>query len=139
MAEASTDQDLKEGFEIHLSQTHWHVERIEEMAGLLGFDLTEHTCKAMQKLIEEGENLIAEGLEPAVRDAAIINTARRVEHFEISAYGIVAALAGRLGHDEVEALARDTLEEEEETEAQLVNLAETAGTNDNYTGDTLNV
>lgn len=126
MAKAATHAELKAGFEEHLEQTKGHVERLNEIAELLGKKLGGHKCKAMEGLIEEGADLISEDADENVRDAGLIGAAQRVEHYEIAGYGTARALATRLGHEEVAELLGETLQEEKETDEKLTDLAESA-------------
>ena len=82
MAEAATNEELKAGFEEHLEQTKGHVLRLEEIAESCGCNLGGHKCQAMEGLIEEGSELISEDAEDSVRDAGLIGSAQRVEHYE---------------------------------------------------------
>lgn len=41
----------------------------------------------MEGLVEEGAEVIEEGFEGSLMDAALIAAAQRVEHYEIAAYG----------------------------------------------------
>ncbi len=126
MAKAAANEELQAGFEEHLEQTKGHVERLDQIAEMLGVKLTGHKCKAMEGLIEEGSELIGEDAEDAVRDAGLIGAAQRVEHYEIAGYGTARALAEKLGHEDIAELLEQTLEEEKETDAKLTELAETA-------------
>jgi len=128
MAKAASHQELKAAFEGHLEQTEGHVERLTEIAEMLGKKLTGQTCKAMKGLVQEGADLISEGAEPAVRDAGLIGAAQRVEHYEIAGYGTARCLADQLGHSEVADLLEQTLEEEKDTDEKLSELA-TSGIN----------
>ena len=130
MAKAATNEELKAGFEEHLEQTRGHVERLEEIAGQIGKKLTGHKCKAMEGLVEEGAELIAEDAEDSVRDAGLIGAAQRVEHYEIAGYGTAKALALKLGHEDIAEILEQTLEEEKETDEKLTELADTAITVD---------
>ena len=56
--------------------------------------------------IEEGAELLKEDFPEAVMDAQIIAAAQRVEHYEMAAYGTVAAWADQLGQNEVADLLR---------------------------------
>ena len=126
MAKAATHEDLQAGFTEHLEQTKGHVARLEQIGESLELQLTGHTCKAMQGLVEEGSDLISEDAEDAVRDAGLIGAAQRVEHYEIAAYGTARALARCLGHDEAADLLGETLEEEKAADEKLTELAESA-------------
>ena len=86
MAEAAHHPKLKEAFEKHLVQTEDHVERLRNAFSLLGEQAEPKPCKAMMGLVEEGKETIEEGREkePLAADLALIATAQRVEHYEIS-------------------------------------------------------
>lgn len=128
MAKAASHQELKAAFEEHLEQTEGHVERLDEIAEMLGKKLTGLSCKAMKGLVEEGSDLMSEEAEPAVRDAALISSAQRVEHYEIAGYGTARCLAEQLGHSEIAELLEQTLGEEKQTDQHLSELA-TSGIN----------
>jgi ferritin-like metal-binding protein YciE len=128
MAKASSHQELKAAFQDHLEQTQGHVERLNEIAEMLGKKLTGQTCKAMKGLVEEGADLISEDAGPYVRDAGLIGAAQRVEHYEIAGYGTARCLAEQLGRSEIAELLEQTLEEEKETDENLSELA-TSGIN----------
>jgi ferritin-like metal-binding protein YciE len=124
MAKAATHEELKAGFEEHLEETKEHVARLEEIAKICECKITGHKCKAMEGLIEEGQELISEDAEDAVRDAGLIGAAQRVEHYEIAGYGTARALAAVLGYEEAVELLTQTLEEEKATDVKLTELAE---------------
>jgi ferritin-like metal-binding protein YciE len=126
MAKAAQNADLAAGFETHLEETKGQVERLDQIAGILGIKLGGHKCKAMEGLVEEGSELIGEDAEPSVKDAGLIGAAQRVEHYEMAGYGTAAAIARKLGHDDVAKLLEETLAEEKATDAKLTELAESA-------------
>jgi ferritin-like metal-binding protein YciE len=123
MAKGASSDALRAGFEKHLEQTKTHVTRLEKVFGLLGKAARAEHCKAMEGLIAEGADLLEEDGEPAVKDAALIGSAQRVEHYEIAAYGTVRALAELLGHTKAVDLLEKTLNEEKETDEKLTELA----------------
>ena len=88
MAEAARFDQLRELFEQHLAETENQVERINECFDLLGKTGRAKPCKGMMGLVEEGQEVMAEGegKEDAAADLALIGAAQRVEHYEISAY-----------------------------------------------------
>ena len=124
MAKAAHNEELKSGFEEHLEQTKEHVNRLQQIAEELEVKLTGHKCKAMEGLIEEGEEMIKEDGEPSVKDAGLIGAAQRVEHYEIAAYGTAIALARHLGHKDIAQILEQTLSEEKETDEKLTEVAE---------------
>jgi ferritin-like metal-binding protein YciE len=124
MAEAATSPDLKAGFESHLKQTRGHVTRLEKIFVVLGEDPNGDKCKGMEGLIKEGSEMIDEDVVPEERDAGLIAAAQRVEHYEIAGYGTVATYAQLLGDEQARELLQETLQEEEETDETLTELAE---------------
>lgn len=125
MAKAASNPKLKAAFEAHLGETEEQVERIDRVVGLLGIKLERIKCAAMEGLVEEGKEAIDEVDEGPVRDAALINAAQKVEHYEIASYGTLVALGRQLGHDAgALELLHDTLEEEKATDEKLSILAQ---------------
>jgi len=123
MAKASSSDDLRAGFEGHLSQTKEHVARLEEIFKALGESPKGKKCKGMQGLIMEGAEMIEEDPAPEELDAGLISAAQRVEHYEIAGYGCVSTYAKLLGENQAASLLRQTLEEEKETDQKLTQLA----------------
>jgi ferritin-like metal-binding protein YciE len=123
MAKAAASPDLKAGFEEHLEQTRGHVERLETIFTQLDESPKGKKCRGMEGLVDEGSEVIEE-YEQAVRDAALIGAAQRVEHYEIAGYGTVIALANQLGESNHASLLEDTLEEEKKTDKKLTGLSE---------------
>ena len=124
MAKASSNAELRQGFEEHLRQTSEHVSRLEQIFEALGEKPTGKKCVGMEGLVKEGAETISEDYEDALMDAAIIGAAQRVEHYEIAGYGTVKAFAELLGENEHVSLLDQTLEEEKETDEKLTQLAE---------------
>jgi ferritin-like metal-binding protein YciE len=62
-------------------------------------------------------------MDPAVKDAAIIGCAQKIEHYEIAAYGTARTFAEQLGLTDVAQLLQQTLIEEHDTDDQLTSLA----------------
>jgi len=125
MKAAATSPLLAEAFGKHLLETETHVERLEQIFGLLGEEAAGKKCEAMAGLIKEGESIIADTDEDtAVRDAGLIMAAQKVEHYEIASYGTLKSLAKRMGSSEISALLDQTLKNEKETDDALTVLAE---------------
>ena len=124
MAKAASSDDLRSAFEEHLEQTKGHVERLERAFELLDLPAKAKKCAAMEGLIEEGKELIEEGLPENVLDAGLIGAAQKVEHYEIAAYGTARTHAELLGMSDVADLLQQTLDEEKQTDEDLTELAE---------------
>ena len=124
MAEASTSEELRQGFEEHLQQTRNHVQRLEQIFERLGEKPKGKKCKGMEGIVKEGSEALDEDMQEDTKDAAIIGAAQRVEHYEIASYGTARTHADLLGREEDARLLEETLEEEKETDEKLTQLAE---------------
>ncbi len=126
MAKAASSAELKAAFTKHLDETRGQIERLAEVFEQLGEKPKKKACKAMQGLIEEGEETIKEEADPEVKDAALIAAAQRVEHYEMAGYGTVRAYARLLKESTVMKLLDQTYKEEKATDEALSKLAESA-------------
>jgi ferritin-like metal-binding protein YciE len=125
MVKASTNIDLRQAFDLHLEETEGQIERLEMIFKQLDISYGRvEKCKAMEGLIEEGQKIMEEGLEPEVLDAALICAAQKVEHYEIAGYGCARAFARRLGHEDIAELLQETLDEEGNADKILTEIAE---------------
>ncbi len=124
MAKAASSPELAQGFTDHLEQTKEHVARLEKIFESLEEKPTGKKCKAMEGLVAEGAETIEENATPAAKDALLIAAAQRVEHYEMAGYGSVKTYARLLGEDESAKLLEQTLQEEEETDEKLTEVAE---------------
>lgn len=124
MAQAAKATDLKEAFLHHLEETKNQVSRLEKIGKILKQDLRGELCKAMQGLVQEGQELLREPFEENTKDAALISAGQRIEHYEIAVYGCLKAYAHHLDLDEVETLLKETLKEEGAADKKLASLAE---------------
>ena len=122
LARASTNNELRSAFEEHLAETRDHVQRLEDIRGQLGSSMSEQ-CDGMRGLIKEGDEIVQAVGDPAVKDAALISAAQRVEHYEIAAYGTARTLADELDLDEAKDLLDQTLDEESNADKLLTKIA----------------
>lgn len=125
MARAATNRALKAGFTAHLAETRKQVARLTEALKILGLPAKGKVCHAMLGLIEEGNDAIGLKGPAAVRDAALISSAQRVEHYEMAGYGTARAFAHAVGEDRVAALLQQTLDEEGDTNKKLTVISQT--------------
>jgi len=125
MAEAATTDDLKNALNTHLEETRGQIRRLEQVFRSVGEEPEEVTCEAMDGLVDEGEEVIEDTTEGTLtRDAGIIISAQKVEHYEISAYGSLRTLARLLGYEEAAQVLEQTLQEEKHADSLLTEIAE---------------
>ena len=123
LAKHAQSPELKDALELHKGQSETQVERLEQIAKEGGFKLAGKVCHAAQGLVEEGEEHLKELKAGPVGDATIIACAQKNEHYEIAAYGTIAAWAKEFGEKDALALLNETLKEEEATDKILTNLS----------------
>lgn len=124
MAKAAAHPELKAAFEEHLEVTRNQVKRLETIFEELEESPKGKKCKAMEGLVAEGSEIIEEDGEDAVKDAALIAAAQRVEHYEMAGYGCVRTFANLLGFTKAAKLLQETLDEEGDADKALTELAE---------------
>lgn len=124
MIDAATSEELKNAFAEHLEQTRGHVTRLEEILFALDEEPVGTICEAMKGLIKEGDAYIDARGDAYVRDAALVATGRRIEHYEIAGYETVRELAVRLGSSAAAVFLQKTLFEEEGADRKLATVAQ---------------
>lgn len=124
MAEASENPELRQAFAAHLKETEVQLERLGQIFSALGVNPGSKKCKAMEGLVEEGNEVIKSIPQGEIRDAALIAAAQRVEHYEMAGYGTVRTYAQLLGLTEQRDLLQQTLDEEGATDEKLNALSE---------------
>jgi ferritin-like metal-binding protein YciE len=123
MAERASSRELRRAIRSHLAETRQHGKRAAQALKQLGEKASGKTCKAMEGLLKEGQELM-DGSDPgALRDAMMITAAQKVEHYEIATYGTVRTYAQVVGERGVAKLLQQTLKEEHAADRKLTSLA----------------
>jgi ferritin-like metal-binding protein YciE len=129
LAKAATSPDLKQAFESHLEETRGQIERLDRVFEILGKSPKGKMCHGMEGVLQEGSEVLEETEKGAVRDAALISAAQRVEHYEMAGYGCVREYARILGQKEIVSLLNETLKEEEAADKKLGTIAKQVNAN----------
>jgi ferritin-like metal-binding protein YciE len=124
MVKAATSGELKEALESHLRETEEQVNRLAQVFDSLDEPVKEEKCEGMAGILEEGNELLREDAADAVKDAGLIASAQKAEHYEIASYGCLCAWAELLGEQDALDLLRQNLAEEEEANEKLTDIAE---------------
>ena len=126
MQRGAQSPELKQAFETHKAETEGHVARLQQVFEIIGKRAQGKTCPAIDGIIEEGEEILAEYKGNAALDAGLIAAAQAVEHYEITRYGTLKRWAGVLGMTDAAKLLEATLQEEAKTDEALTRLADAA-------------
>jgi ferritin-like metal-binding protein YciE len=123
MAEAASAPELKQAFTKHLEETKNHAEMVKQMLSSINESAGGEKCKGMEGLLEEGKEILTKRGDNAVKDAALIAAAQRVEHYEIAGYGTARTFALQLGNNEAVNRLQEILNQEAKTDELLTKLA----------------
>jgi len=120
------DTQLKQAFQSHKQETEVQVERLEKLISELTGDSDDKKDPIVTALIASGVNIVRESSEGPVRDAGLLATAQKIEHYEIASYGAASAWAKILGLTEHMTLLDKTLEEEKHADHLLTTISQRA-------------
>jgi ferritin-like metal-binding protein YciE len=123
MIKGAADDALKTALTDHLKETRGHVTRLEEAARLLEIKPTGKKCVGMEGVIQEGAEVLDEQGDEKILDLGIIGAGCRVEHYEMAGYLTAISLAERTNAEEVVAVLKQTLVEEQAAEKKLRTIA----------------
>ena len=120
MAKKAANRTLRAALNNHLKETNRQVRRLEQAFRQLGETPRGKACAGMRGIVEEGDEHTGEQFESdALRDAVIIGSAMRVEHYEMAAYMGAIEHARILGQSGVRSLLQETLAEEQAADKKL--------------------
>jgi ferritin-like metal-binding protein YciE len=123
MANVASHPALKDALVRHREETQVQKERLESILQSHGADPKAHTDQAMQALVNETEKMLSMLKGNDLRDAGLIASAQKLEHYEIAAYGTAAALAGQLDLRGDQQALHKSLDEEKKADVLLTQLA----------------
>jgi ferritin-like metal-binding protein YciE len=108
------DPELKRLLSHHREETQRQVTNIERAFQALGQEPEGQSCHAIDGLKKEGEHGLRQVEDPLV-DHVLLGGAAEVEHHEIAVYNGLITKAEAMGEEDVAALLRENLEQEEHT------------------------
>ena len=126
MIDHAADTQLKQAFQSHLQETQVHVQRIERLLTDLTNGVDDKKDPILTAIVGSGENITKESDPGSVRDAGLIATAQKVEHYEIASYGSARDWAENLGLTEHAQILQQTLDEEKHADHLLTEISHRA-------------
>jgi ferritin-like metal-binding protein YciE len=123
MAEAANHPELKQGIQSHLEETRSQRDRLDEVLRRHGAEPREHVDQSLGAIVREADKWAKMVQDADLRDAGLIASAQRVEHYEIAVYGTLATWAKQLGLDEDLRALHAILDEEKRADEKLTGLA----------------
>jgi ferritin-like metal-binding protein YciE len=122
LIEEASAPDLKRDLRTHHEETQAHVRNLEQVFRSLGQEPEEQPCPAIEGIEKEGEANLKMTDDP-LRDDVILAGCAETEHHEISVYESLITHADAMGHDDVVALLRENLEQEQATLGKVMKAA----------------
>ncbi len=124
MAKAATSSELANAFQDHVEETENQIARLQEVFEMLDMTPRAKKCEAMEGLVRETLNAIDDTDKgTSTRDAALIISAQKSEHYEIASYGSLVQLARTMNLEDIAEILQETLDEEKDTDVRLTELA----------------
>lgn len=130
MIKHATDQQLQQVFQSHLQETEVQAKRLVSLiAEVNDGDVDDKKDPIITGLIGSAENIVSESDEGPVRDAGLLATAQKIEHYEIASYGSAREWARILGLEKHAEALQLTLNEERHADELLSSISQRANRN----------
>ncbi len=126
MIDHATDQQLKDAFQSHKQETAVQAQRLEGLISELNGTADDKKCAVTAALIAAAENIVSESKAGPVRDAGLLASAQKVEHFEMASYGTARDWATELNLPRHAELLQKTLDEEKHANNLLNTISQRA-------------
>jgi ferritin-like metal-binding protein YciE len=114
--------ELQSEVRSYATQLHSREQDLERIITSRGESASRHPDQAMQTLVDEMRKMTYVA-DPAVRDAALVESLQRIIHYQIAAEGSAAAHAKALGRDEDAARIGKWADRDKAIDASLTELA----------------
>ncbi len=123
----TSDEQLKQAFQSHRKETEVQVTRLKQMIAEVNHgDADDKKDVIITALLGSAENIVSESKAGPLRDAGLLATAQKIEHYEIASYGAARNWAKLLGLSDHVALLQQTLDEEKHADHLLYTIADRA-------------
>jgi ferritin-like metal-binding protein YciE len=125
LQDAATTPELKDAFGNNRKQAQTHIDRLEKVFGMVNEKVDSIKSPAIANIVDQG----VEGIEEtergtAQRDTGLVFTGQKAEHYKIATYSGLATLAKTMGYSNAADVLKQTLSDEKEADARLVQIAE---------------
>jgi ferritin-like metal-binding protein YciE len=119
LTEEANDGELKQQLRHHREETQGQIRNLRQAFQSLGQEPDEQPCPAIEGIEKEGEMNLKMSADE-LNDAIILAGCAETEHHEIAVYENLIVHAGAMGHDDVVALLRENLEQEQHTLGEVL-------------------
>ncbi len=124
MIDSVTSVELAEALRDFERRTEERRDCLDQIFGDLDESSIGESSSVMSGLVEEVEDIIGRAQSDAVRDAGMIAITQQIAHFGMAAYGTARTYAYELGRDEDAEVLDEALDELEDFDNELTEIAE---------------
>jgi ferritin-like metal-binding protein YciE len=125
LAREATNEELREGFEHHLTETKQQIRNLKAVFESLGEKPKAERCPGMTGIADEHDQFMSKAKpSPEIRDVFLTGTASRTEHYEIAAYTGLINSAEAVGEMEAVTLLGENLAQERAALEKMEALAQ---------------
>jgi ferritin-like metal-binding protein YciE len=96
LIEESHDEQIKQAFRAHQTETRNHVQHLQEVFRLFGWEVDDSPCPTIKAIEKEGKANIKKA-DDSIVDSIILEGAMETEHHEIAIYENLIIHAQALG------------------------------------------
>lgn len=122
-AEVVKSSKLKQTFNQQVGEAQRQKDRLGRVAEIMQIKAENGPSEGMGGLLRASERISKAKADPAVRDAALIGVAQKVEHYQIAGYGTACTYAKLIGQSEIADLLGKSLDEAKTTDQKLTSIA----------------
>lgn len=115
--------ELIEAITLHFEETKQQVIRLEDAFLALNENPKLKRCQAIEQLINDVDCTIENTKFGAIRDAGILLSLQKIEHYEIATYSILSTYAESSNENAIAELLAISLNEEKVTELRLEKIS----------------
>lgn len=114
LEQKANEADLKEELSHHHDETQQQVANLQQAFSAIGSGVDKQPCPAIDGLEKEGKEMLRQSAQE-LYDAVILSGCAEVEHHEIAVYDGLIQMADEMGEEDIVALLKENLEQEEHT------------------------
>jgi len=119
LVEKANDSGLKKQLRHHREETQAQIRNLHQIFQSLGLEASTNPCPAIEGIEKEGEANLKMADE-SLHDDVILAGCAETEHHEIAVYENLIVHADALGHEDIVALLRENLEQEQHTLGEVL-------------------
>ena len=119
LAEEAQSAELTQQLRHHREETQAQIRNLQQVFRALGKEPDESPCLPIEG-IEKQSQVLLKLSDDSLKDDVILAGCAETEHLEIAVYEHLIVHAGAMGHEDVVALLRENLEQEQHTLGEVL-------------------